>query len=1050
MKMFRKIISLSLVVMMFVSVSVSTTVFAGTTFTNPSIWFDENFTDATVGDKYSCYDTNKMANKSNTSQRIVGQDSDGNKYLTIKSVDNRIGNPNNTAFGDWLGGRGASAYIFEFDIRLKTMPTDLTNSPKFNMRNQSQTVADYLVFGNDGVYYRNEKIDGLSFTADEWIHISYVKDCTGLRHYVNDTCVYTTAANWVLKNIFLDGSSHHFDLDNVKVYGFTDDSVSNAVAAASRYRSVNQSKTTARLDVAVDALIAAENTSVENNTTATAGYANEIAKVNTIIEQYKKAAIYEKYKNDPTLGAEVTELIAAVDDTRKTDEEIAAMFAALDSKLEVVATIDEAEQYIAENASVKDTSNLSYVLGNLKNAKESGADTTDAVAYVKKVLETYRTPSTSMMYSDSFYEPFSGTWTNAPDPNSGTLADGKYTMSAGSSLAWNCGRAFANPRPEGNKISSGIVTAEATLNFSTNDVEIGKAMMISSVNSAGSIDRDIPVLSIDAGEDGYLRVRTTYDDNYGVEQLCPYEANTDYKIRLIADLDIGIGMVYVNGTRYALDKTIVLRNVIVGYPFAARCATGRYTIDDVLLTRDVMWNKIDFSDKDGLTEDVLLPGASVDGYPIRWSTSNAAVITSDGKVTVPASGSAEAVLTADVLCGEKAVSYSYAVNVNNFRSMYRYTNFTVGGKRMSKFTNGDTITMTVNFTNTMPEPQSARCYLSVYNTEDGSTVDVVNSDTFTVAPGDSDSLSCTVTIPSTGTYRLKSFVWDGKLKSHCVAYPIQSATAPKYAFLAIGQSNMVFRGKYATLSDEQNDNIDLVFLTGSTEPVERDGTVVNRETGADWNWAYSSNTYYRRYEHKTDGVTTGMGPQYRFGVEMQEYIGEPIGMINGAIPGLPIESFTKDRYSERIYGDCYTWLLNRVKRAQQDGTEIIGIIWLQGENNAIDGAENANKYKDTLVKLLNDLIADANLDENIPIVISQLCTTPGMKTPNAPSYDIIQKGLADASEEVSNGGLITPPSDLAMRPDNMHFTGESYEILGKMYADEMQNLMNGMDRWKNK
>jgi uncharacterized protein YebE (UPF0316 family) len=83
-----------------------------------------------------------------------------------------------------------------------------------------------------------------------------------------------------------------------------------------------------------------------------------------------------------------------------------------------------------------------------------------------------------MMYSDSFYEPFSGTWTNAPDPNSGTLADGKYTMSAGSSLAWNCGRAFANPRPEGNKISSGIVTAEATLNFATDDIEIGKAMMI--------------------------------------------------------------------------------------------------------------------------------------------------------------------------------------------------------------------------------------------------------------------------------------------------------------------------------------------------------------------------------------------------------------------------------------------------------------------------------------------------------------------------------------------------------------------------------------------
>lgn len=68
-------------------------------------------------------------------------------------------------------------------------------------------------------------------------------------------------------------------------------------------------------------------------------------------------------------------------------------------------------------------------------------------------------------------------------------------------------------------------------------------------------------------------------------------------------------------------------------------------------------------DLSGVTEDLELPGESSDGLIITWETSDASVVTAEGKITVPEKENAEATLTATIHDGETAVTEQYTVTV---------------------------------------------------------------------------------------------------------------------------------------------------------------------------------------------------------------------------------------------------------------------------------------------------------------------------------------------------------------------------------------------------
>ena len=754
----KKFVSLFLSVLMVASVFVGTTAFAA--ITDPSLWYGEDFDSLTAGGAYTTPSDDKLR-FTNTGSAVLSQDEgDSNIYLKLLKNDVRFGQPNSGVLPNYITGRGGSnCFILEFDFRLPTLGT-AENYPAMQFRYgagaSSGSSWNHISFIGAQALWGSSKgsgnaVSGLTVEANKWMHLTFMNSGNGLRIYIDGVQVAsTTTTTYVGWAIYLNNADKcNFHIDNLKAYAFTNGDVTAAVAEAGKWNVKRD--TTSRLDAAVDILIQKENTAVSTSATATADYTNEIAKINTIIEQYKKAATYESYKDDATVGSEVTALLAAVDDTTKTDAEITALFDAVDAKLEVVAFIDEIEQYIEDNAPTKDTANLSYLLA-IYNSEKSDS----ALAQLSKAYDLYKAPSADMLYLKKFSYDFSeanmsNSKASAYTGNSLDTANQNYAMATNDSgLAWHSRNALGTS----THLSSGVVTTSATLNFSSNTAKYPKAIMICS-GEQNANNRDVALIGLAAREDGhfYLYLDNNLDNAI---KLGAYQANTPYDVKLVADLDNKVGEVYINGVKQATDGPVLLGSSTAYYVFSSRAGDATFTIDNVSVNIDIMKNKIAFSDKDEVVSDITLPTETTDGYPIRWSTNNASVVAADGKVNVPSSGSAVAVLTADVLCGEKTASYSYVINVGNTRTLYRSHRLAVLGNN---------VTMNVNLANVTNASKDAISYLVVIDESTNKIVDIdVAEAVKTVAAGANGYLTNTVTIPTgEGSYSIRGFVWDSKL-----------------------------------------------------------------------------------------------------------------------------------------------------------------------------------------------------------------------------------------------------------------------------------------------
>ncbi len=237
-------------------------------------------------------------------------------------------------------------------------------------------------------------------------------------------------------------------------------------------------------------------------------------------------------------------------------------------------------------------------------------------------------------------------------------------------------------------------------------------------------------------------------------------------------------------------------------------------------------------------------------------------------------------------------------------------------------------------------------------------------------------------------------------------------------FILAGQSNMV---GWAPIPDgEKTDPRIYVF-------------------GKDYQWRIADHPIedaFNQVDMISENRIAGFGPAMDFALTSLDHHPDiVIGLIPCAKNSSGIIQWQRDLSDQSLYGSC----LKRVRAASPMG-EISGIMFFQGETDAQDPAlypqpepqpsDWANLFATFITDLRNDLH-----EPDLPVVFAQIGTN---WSPEAfPNWDIIRE--QQASIQLPMTTMITTDDLLLL--DGLHFTSDSYRIIGNRFAEAYWSLV---------
>lgn len=121
--------------------------------------------------------------------------------------------------------------------------------------------------------------------------------------------------------------------------------------------------------------------------------------------------------------------------------------------------------------------------------------------------------------------------------------------------------------------------------------------------------------------------------------------------------------------------------------------------------------------------------------------------------------------------------------------------------------------------------------------------------------------------------------------------------------------------------------------------------------------------------------------------------------------------------------------------------KIIGMAWMQGENDAILDV-SANTYGETLKKLILLYRKEFHLEE-MPFVIGQINSRYGVENGAAR----VRKEMEEVANDDAKVGIIktstdTSWNDYPKNPDNVHYNADGQKRLGISFAEQLIILQN--------
>ncbi|KAG5573302.1 hypothetical protein H5410_063068 [Solanum commersonii] len=235
----------------------------------------------------------------------------------------------------------------------------------------------------------------------------------------------------------------------------------------------------------------------------------------------------------------------------------------------------------------------------------------------------------------------------------------------------------------------------------------------------------------------------------------------------------------------------------------------------------------------------------------------------------------------------------------------------------------------------------------------------------------------------------------------------------KNIFILSGQSNMSGRGGVFNQTSSSG-TVNLTWDGIVPSECQPNPSVLRLNGGLTWVEAHEP-------LHKDIDVnkTCGVGPGMSFANKLK--MDDPdigvIGLVPCAIGGTNITQWVRG-------GWLYNEMIRRTKVALQGGGTIRGMLWYQGESDAID-LDDAKLYKGRLKKFFKDVRRDLELP-TLPIVQVALATAPG------PYMEVIRK--AQLGINLPNVRCVDAKG-LPIGPDLLHLTTPAQVQLGKMLAN---------------
>lgn len=210
--------------------------------------------------------------------------------------------------------------------------------------------------------------------------------------------------------------------------------------------------------------------------------------------------------------------------------------------------------------------------------------------------------------------------------------------------------------------------------------------------------------------------------------------------------------------------------------------------------------------------------------------------------------------------------------------------------------------------------------------------------------------------------------------------------------------------------------------------------------GKDYRWRLADHPIENaadQVDMVSENRIAGFGPAMDFAFASLEHHPDiVIGLIPCAKNSSGIIQWQRDLSDQTLYGSC----LKRVRAASPMG-EIAGILFFQGETDAADPIQYPDPPPQPLdwSELFSVFITDFRHDlgePDLPVVFAQIGAT---WSPEAfPNWEVVKAQQASIQLPVS-AMIVT--DDLPLL-DGLHFTTDSYRIIGRRFAKAYWELVN--------
>jgi len=274
-----------------------------------------------------------------------------------------------------------------------------------------------------------------------------------------------------------------------------------------------------------------------------------------------------------------------------------------------------------------------------------------------------------------------------------------------------------------------------------------------------------------------------------------------------------------------------------------------------------------------------------------------------------------------------------------------------------------------------------------------------------------------------------------------------------FSFQSVAQNKTISKKTATGILESKNSNSKIkVFLLGGQSnmtgwtPLSEISNELKHEYPEVIIWAdgEAASSLSRRWMNLIPGLGKSesyLGPELSFGPELAEYFpDEKIALLKCSWAGTDLVTQWRPPSSGKTTGYLYENFIKSVHdglAALPAGTEpeIAGMIWMQGESDAILTKDVADEYEYNLTNLINDLRSEFNVPQ-MPFVIGQIS--------EARAWDAfgstIRKAQLDVSKNVSNTSMIIT-TDFELT-DAAHYNGKGQISLGERFATSMYHVIS--------